>query len=356
MLTEEVMAPGLLQQIIEYTAQGGRATVSDLTWLYRFVAIEPIVISGQTLIYRLALPVLNEQSYLLFTVHTMPVPISHSDMSVKINLHAQYGVSTRTGQMFMPNTCMGVRPVVCRSGPLFKANVMKCARGLIFNQTGLIHECKFDLSKGDNATLIQQIAQNQYLLSTWGETLKLRCPMEVELAVKIAPGTYDIKCQPPCVIEGETFQLDCIETYHLKRDIELPRLRIKGQFNFSRNLQSKDLLSAFPSLKDTPAGVIPAVDSLLIESAIALNEGGWKTISRHAPVLTIVLTGWFIMMFIVSGFAYYVHTGARYGPQCLRGPRPGGTPVPRVAYHSPQQGLAQIIINHDSEEEDAQAV
>ena len=85
-LTESIMDSYLLLQIIEHTAKAGHKTVSDLHWLYRYTAIEPVILSGPTLVYRLSLPVLNERSYLKFDVNVMPIPVADSQMSLKINL------------------------------------------------------------------------------------------------------------------------------------------------------------------------------------------------------------------------------------------------------------------------------
>ena len=90
MLSEHILEPELLQQIVEHTAKAGHPSVSSLSWLYRFSAVEPVVLVGPTLMYRLALPVLTDHSYLRFMVYTLPSPIPHSGMSVHINLAPSY--------------------------------------------------------------------------------------------------------------------------------------------------------------------------------------------------------------------------------------------------------------------------
>ena len=102
----------------------------------------------------------------------MPVPVPHSPMHVIVKINPLIGTSQRTGLLFFPEVCRGSSTVVCRSGPLYKANVHQCARGLVFNQTDLIHHCKFDLAKGDNRTIIKSLGDDRYALSTWGELLK----------------------------------------------------------------------------------------------------------------------------------------------------------------------------------------
>ena len=90
MLTKGIMDSSLLLQVIEHTAKAGHKTVSDLHWLYRCTAIEPVILSGPTLVYRLSLPELNEKSYLKFDLNVMHVPVADSQMSLKINLWPVY--------------------------------------------------------------------------------------------------------------------------------------------------------------------------------------------------------------------------------------------------------------------------
>ena len=136
-LTEDVMDSAMLLGIVDQAAKAGHKTVSSLSWLYRFTAVEPVILAGNRLIYRFVLPILTSQSYLLFKAVSMPVPVPHFPMHVMINISPLIGTSQRTGLLFFPEVCRGSSPVVCRSGPMYKANVYQCARGLVFNQTDL---------------------------------------------------------------------------------------------------------------------------------------------------------------------------------------------------------------------------
>ena len=347
-LTEGIMDSSLLLQIVEHTAKAGHKTVSDLHWLYRYTAIEPVILSGPTLVYRLSLPVLNQKSYLKFNVNVMPIPIPESSMSLKINLLPQYGISTFSANIFSPTKCIGHAPVVCQSGPLFNSNAHKCARGLIFNQTKLIKHCTFDVTKGNNDTVITQLNRDLHLMSTWGEQIKIRCPNEVERALVLKAGTYKFMCRAPCVLAGQTFEVRCMETFHMGIRVAPPTIRVKGTFNFSSILKAPQILRALPSLSIAPSGTIPNVEAGLIQQSIALDEDHWKQLSKHASWISMLMTVALILVLVISlgGYCYY-KKGAPCGPAWLRNRIAAGQErrerhtglVPIIRYDAPRDTL-----------------
>ena len=344
-LTESIMDSSLLLQIIEHTAKAGHKTVSDLHWLYRYTPIEPVILSGPTLVYRLSLPVLNERSYLKFDVNIMPIPVAESQMSLKINLLPVYGISTFSANLFYPTKCMGHAPVVCQSGPLFNANAHKCARGLIFNQTSLISHCTFDVTKGANDTIIKPLNRDLHLMTTWGEQIKIRCPGEVERALYLKSGTYKFMCRAPCVLAGRTFEVRCMETYHMGIRVAPPVIKVKGGFNFSRILKAPQITRALPSLNNAPSGTIPNVEAGLIQASIKLDEDHWKQLKKHASWLSLFLTLALILVLGLSLAAYcYYKKGAPCGPAWLKTRATRGRErhtglVPVIRYDAPRDTL-----------------
>ena len=288
-------------------------------------------------------------------VYTLPSPIPHSGMSVHINLAPSYAVSARSGFLFSPEFCQGQSPIVCQSGPLYKSTTHGCARGLIFNQTRLAKHCRFDVQKGTNDTIIRQVSRELYIISTWGEELKFRCPHEVERAMTLTAGTYKFHCKPPCVIEGASFQVECMTTYHLGAAVAPPHIQVRSTFNFSEVLKAPHLMKAFPQLKDTPSALIPAVNADLLIGSAALENTPRVSLAKHVPVASLILSIFlvFIVIFFVSAYCYY-RKGAPCGPQWLKNKAARArmsrltTVTPLVTYRRPN-----TLVSSEAEVEEA---
>ena len=126
-------------------------------------------------------------------------------------------------------------------------------------------------------------------------------------------------CHSPCVVEGETFQLDCLRTYHLTARQAPQKLKIRGEYNFTSILKAPELFDAFPKLQDPAVDEIPDIDMEILSRAKHLNDQPWLSLKRPHNITYVIILLLLISLGVLlgGGYAYY-KCGAKCGPKCLR--------------------------------------
>jgi len=225
-LTEDLLPPKVLMDVLHQAAQEGYDYVSQIEWYYQYISVEPIWQEGQNLVYRVTIPLFDKQSYLLYSVHTFPNPIPNSSFSVKVQLENQYGLDTNTGGLFVPSNCLGYNPTVCTVGPIYDSNVLQCPRGLVTTQKVLLDYCKVNVIKDNNVTKHFQFDVNTYIISTWGEQIILRCKGKPSQYFHVTHGVYNITCIAGCSFSGANWKVNCMYVFHMRKTIQQPTLSL----------------------------------------------------------------------------------------------------------------------------------
>jgi hypothetical protein len=61
-LTEDLLPPYVLQEVLLQAAQVGYDYVSHMEWFYQFLTVEPVWQSGQNLVYKVSIPLLDKHT------------------------------------------------------------------------------------------------------------------------------------------------------------------------------------------------------------------------------------------------------------------------------------------------------
>jgi len=231
-LTRDLLSQPQLEEILAKAAAQHKV-LSTIEWYYQFLAVTPIWHQSNALIYRIELPLIAPRPYLLYHVITHEVPLGNSTFSAVVNLKANYALDTISGNLFVPEACVGHDPTVCQNGPEYGPGIMPCARGVITNRPELVKKCSVSLRQLDQHSIISKIKVNQFAVASQGETIVIRCPGATESHTSLTRGTYNLTCARPCTVTGAGWSITCIDHLYLSRTYVMPAVRVTAHFNLS---------------------------------------------------------------------------------------------------------------------------
>ena len=200
-LTESILPPHHLREILGH-AQGDRLIVQNYQWYYENVRVEPMWEEPRGLVYQFLIPLSDHGTFIQYGLEAWPVPFNNS-FSVKIKVNPIVVMDSITGNMFIPQWCIGRKPALCRTGPIYKSSGdnLQCERGVIMGSVTARKFCKVFVSN-HNGTLIYERSPGVYVVSTMGERASYRCEGEREVAFQIKKGVYSLAMGERCTVEG----------------------------------------------------------------------------------------------------------------------------------------------------------
>lgn len=248
-LTRHLLSEDRLTEILQQ-AISNHQVISSNEWYYQHLSVTPIRQDTENLLYKVELPLIAPRPYILYNVLAHPVPVSNASVTVHLQLNKAYAIDTVSGNLFTPKFCLGHSPVVCQTGPEFDQSHMQCARGLITNRPRLIKTCKVAVKSFAGAPLIESVDVNQYLITSLGETLVIRCPGRAESHLQLPRGAHNVTCLSPCTITGQGWTITCINRLYLTRRYMMPVVQVTTLFNFSVTIETQQLHNVLPSFSD----------------------------------------------------------------------------------------------------------
>ena len=263
-LTRDLLPEEQLREILSQ-ATGRYKVIGEMEWYYQFLSVAPLWQNTDKLLYKIELPLIAPRPYLLYQVMTHPVPISNSSYTIHVQLESSYAIDTVSGNLFVPQRCLGHDPTVCQTGPEYGPSMLTCARGLITNQTELMKTCKVEIKDYTGESVIKLVDINQYAIASFGENLVVRCPGETEQHFRMSKGTHNVTCLKPCTISSSGWTVTCIDRMHLARRYVMPKVEVTTNFNFSTNIVIEKLKVVLPelALKATPRILQTDISSIL---------------------------------------------------------------------------------------------
>ncbi len=206
-LTEELFPLSDLEVILKHGQKLSLNGVKQREWYYQYVVVEPIWGDADTLLFRAKLPLVDSIEYLHYSICSWPQPLNKSGFSAQLMVPPVIGLDTQHGGIFIPHQCMGVNPMVCRTGPIFSQERLQCSRGIVIGDREQRHTCQIRLRQGESKTEIDEINPGQYIVTTWGEVFSLRCATAPEHRSSLKYGTYLITVPEGCVATGKGWTL-----------------------------------------------------------------------------------------------------------------------------------------------------
>ena len=201
-LTEDILPRGELGRILDAGRASGFHTPA-LHWYYEHVRIHALWEERGRLVFRVSLPLVDSGHYLRYTMRSWEVPSKSPGYYTQLQLPRDVAVSTDSGDLFVPQNCVGHQPAICVAGPIFSSQRYQCPRGVLTGDAQLRHTCQVTLQhRVANNTIIEEITPGQAVIVTRGEKLSLLCPREPERRSALTMGVYTLHLGPGCRAKG----------------------------------------------------------------------------------------------------------------------------------------------------------
>lgn len=211
-LSEDILTIEQLKQIL-YRGKGQNMIgITPVEWYYRYSTVEPIWADDDTLVFRVALPLIGSKQYIRYNIESFPVPLK-DNATVQLNVTGSYGYDTVTGDMFVMNKCTGDHPIVCDASVMYNSNGMLCARGIISGDVSNRDECPAIIRKVKNQTIISTLGLNNYIVVTWGELVVTRCSGRPEMKSVLKRGIHHILLNHTCTLRGVSWKIEGVRTH-----------------------------------------------------------------------------------------------------------------------------------------------
>ena len=316
-LTEELLPLATLAQILRDAQSYDVIPIAETNWYYAHERVRPMWATKDFLVYEVELHMVRPAMFLLYRIQSWPVPTSDTT-ATHITQTGQFGYNTHTGQLFKADHCLGDSPMVCAAGALYAADFPPCVRGILKSDARLMDTCPTRITRG-NASQIDYITDNEYIVSSWGEKLETRCTGKNAENLYLPRGVHNLIVSPKCSVTSASWTLSAISLHHLHVALitrELPRAQ-------ALNLSSLIHPSYSLYTPESPLQSLARIESLPLEllRAPLLKEIPWQQNSNTLQTILIVLV-LLLLTLIVAYVAWHYRKHCPLDPcsSCKRAP------------------------------------
>ena len=206
-LTEDMLPPTVLQEVVTQARSRQRDMISSWEWYYQYVRVKPLWGQANMIVYQIELPLVKPVKYIHYVLEAFPVP-QEGNTSATVKVERNVALDQAAGGLFIPRNCMGHKPVVCQPSPVRVGEAMSCERGII---TGKRKERENCVIKIGHSTLVDQlwfVGKNRAVLSTWGGALRKHCEGYPEQTTRVERGVYVFNISENCMYLSSTWQVE----------------------------------------------------------------------------------------------------------------------------------------------------
>lgn len=301
-LTEELLPPDELSQIIEAAGRlGFRAP--PLQWYYEHISIRPMWEDQTRLVFQAELPFSDDIPYLRYHIQTWSVPVNTSDKNLELQLPKDIAINTGNGHIFEPVMCLGNRPTICRTGPIYDDTRFPCISGLLSQSETLRKKCLITMSQSrDKQTRITEATAGLFVIQTRGETCSVHCTGRRSDRIQLTYGTYAIRPSMDCQIKGQGWMIAGIVKSSVEREfsmetLEVPPLALLNLTTSDGMKESMDMPAweTLDEIRDLP------IDKLRTPPVPDFTKA-WGSHAGHFSWITFILVCLIICAILYVGF------------------------------------------------------
>ena len=204
-LTQDVLNENDLDVILRREETDSVRRIYPLQWYYEYCRAYPIWTESH-LAYRIVLPLVYKDDFIVYNMKTFPEFGNDSSILVQLHLPGSFAEDAMTGETLQPYDCVGHQPLVCKNNIRTK-NELSCAKAVIKGDIQNYEQCKVTLMYTLNKVRPKAIGRGEYIVSTPGETLVIRCPSKSSTKLVMSRGTFLIHVEDGCLYESDTWKL-----------------------------------------------------------------------------------------------------------------------------------------------------
>lgn len=299
-LTEEILPPTELEKIRANVRDAGR-NMPSAEWFYEHVTITPFWENKRWLVFMAALPVSTDGSFLRYRIRTWPILSGNGNSTIQIEAPNDVALDTTTGEGFIPHSCVGVRPAICRPGAIVHPTNMMCPRGIINGDERQRRRCRVKIRSEEDGQFVDEFQPGNYAVRTRGETLIVYCPRTPEQRRPLVSGTYILTVKPGCRVASNSWMVTGLEQWNSNITIrilpvELKPLNLTFIEPFGKpSMVEKKTWGHLSKIKSVPLDklMLPTDQSSYIEWG---NHGGHVSWSLLTFIIVAVVVGVTVLM------------------------------------------------------------
>ena len=289
-LTENILPPLVLQDILDSAAGHASQPVTPLQWYYEHLTVVPIWTESY-LVYRTQLPVVMPQAWHHVELHAWPVPVD--EWQATLILPESVLRNTETGDLDTSPDCFGARPRVCRRGLITHAASYPCLTRLLASSPSYDPACAIELARRMPLDVVHPRGQNRYTLITNGTELALRCTGRIERTTRLPAGVYQLTLESPCTLHGTNWTLPSTfrRSLHLPLTNRKPGLSLNFSFVdiFQDQLRYDSFRANISALGAVDRPQIPLGQFLSDSSLLPQNSASFVRLSHLSWLLVLVV-------------------------------------------------------------------
>ena len=303
-LTEETLPPADLRHILDCGEDVG-LTGPRPEWYYATISVHPMWEEANRLVFRAALPLTADRSYLRYRMHTWPVPHSGEKYTVQLQAPQEVALDTENGEMFVPHSCQGHDPAVCLTGPTYGVGSFLCPRGILTGVPVQRRLCDVTAMRWNtSADLVNEVVDGMFAILTRGTDYTVNCPDQREGYHHLDLGLYLIRIGARCRITSKAWTLRGIQNLNSTLHINLPAIKIEplqltelipvDKLNAHLN---KPIWKELPKITDLQIAKIQETPLSTSTEWGALHRGGWGISWTALAGMTVMALG--ILIYLV---------------------------------------------------------
>jgi hypothetical protein len=167
-LTENLLPPRQLADFLRIATTNNLKPITPLYWYYRYTMVTNVQ-GGETLVYKITLPLVEIRNFLRYSLHSWESPFNTSGLTVSLKVDSDIALDSRTGECFHPTICSGNNPKVCKAGIRYSKHgvgPLRCSIGIVTGNLKIRNECIATLRESDGQPLIEQVAKGQFVITS----------------------------------------------------------------------------------------------------------------------------------------------------------------------------------------------
>jgi len=211
-LQERLLPRRILEELGTLPGMAGAEVIRPLEFYYMHVKITPLW-GGETLGYKVSIPLVDPTVYLGYQLKTFPVPLSNVSATITIVGSGRLAVDPHTGGMFKADGCLGTGPIICPPVPVHRdMEHIGCTQALILGRD-MTQYCSADIMDfGGPGEQVEMQGPNHLVLITLGSIVTQRCPDKV-VKREVDRGTYRISWEPRCMLHTDHWAIPGLTTF-----------------------------------------------------------------------------------------------------------------------------------------------
>ena len=240
-LTEEILPVSELKRIIAAGLKIG-LKAPPVRWYYEHIQIQAMWEDTDKLVFKAELPFSDSINYLRYHLSSWPVYRNSTDTWIMLSVPADVAFHTESGGIFQPHHCLGERPAICHTGPIYDRSTFHCVRGILTNEDELRSHCRVTMAKYvTQGEMVSELSPGVFIIATPGEVFSLLCSGEAEKRLELTAGVYHIPLRANCRMHGHGWVISGIVSRSSSIVLDIPRLHITP-FNLSDWVPDQSIL------------------------------------------------------------------------------------------------------------------